>query len=105
MSYPMHALSQQQVHLATSPVARSMRRTVCRCKSWLHLPGEKRIGRKRNGNDPFLFSCKTIQLEKIDECPPDIHAHHRGRKKLALECRLLRCPTVRKFQEHGIKLG
>ncbi len=71
----------------------------------MHLPGEKRIGRKRNGDDSFLFSSETIQLEKIDECLPDIHAHHRGRKELALECCFLRCPTVRKFQEHGIKLG
>src|ERR1700722_7204684 len=76
----MRAPSQRQERLATSLVAYPIRHTVCRCKSWLHLPGEKRIGQKRNGDDPFVFSCETIQLEKsTNDCPTSTHIIEDGK--------------------------
>ena len=54
---------------------------------------------------PFCFPVKRSSWKKsTNACPTSTHIIEDG-KELAFECRFLRCPTVRKFQEHGIKLG
>ena len=105
MAYPTAGLRPQQEPASALQVRQPIRCIVYRCRSRQHPSQKNRIGQKRNRNNPFPFSCETVQLKKLDKRPSDIRAHHRRRKELALERRLLICAAIPEFKKNRIELA